>query len=352
MVPPAISVIHCHLRWQDGSLWHWPRSDTMFPHRRWIEFEIMKLSDIIINLPEWREGAGEVMSVFGCCLHTLGPCLCLPQEAEGFRALVNIDHLSLHPLFHSISPDVNRQHVAQLTFTLLCLMHIISYEVQFILSQHRLFAVMGSGSKVNLILRCMFVSQHIQQMISNCNNAAVLVSLKKCSIWLWFMPCVALSRYRNAMKSSNRHICIDNDSTCLFTKVKKSSKGIKYHFLVLYCLACESLEEINRHLDHVWPPTSPPPTHTHPLWPPFSWPELTGNMFRPLITIREDSQEYFGSQNHCLFYFHLAWTEDKRGLEQTQPTAAPQMVEGHIPLVPTSTEGGLAQKEKKLFRIM
>lgn len=30
MVPPAISVIYCHLRWRDGSLWHWPLTHPTF----------------------------------------------------------------------------------------------------------------------------------------------------------------------------------------------------------------------------------------------------------------------------------------------------------------------------------
>lgn len=59
------------------------------------------------------------------------------------------------------------------------------------------------------------------------------------------------------------------------------------------------LAEINKHLDHVslWYACvgTVPPAFLLPC-PPFSWSELTGNMFPPLISIREDRpQDYFGS---------------------------------------------------------
>lgn len=50
MVPPAISVIYCHLRWQDGSLWHWPLTDPTFSGGQRIELGVTPLSDIRIYL--------------------------------------------------------------------------------------------------------------------------------------------------------------------------------------------------------------------------------------------------------------------------------------------------------------
>lgn len=46
----AISVIHCHLRWQEGSPWHWPLTDTAFSRGRRIELGVTPLSDIGIYL--------------------------------------------------------------------------------------------------------------------------------------------------------------------------------------------------------------------------------------------------------------------------------------------------------------
>lgn len=124
MVPPAIRLIYCHLRWQDGSLWRWPLTDLTLSRGRRIELGVTPPSDIriylrggaaveevsnswialLLLLPRWREGGcGEVTPRFvspqrrETCL--LRPTLPGPPSAR-------LPHLRFPP-FHSTSPKQN-----------------------------------------------------------------------------------------------------------------------------------------------------------------------------------------------------------------------------------------------------
>lgn len=134
MVPPAISVIHCHLRWQNGSLWHWPLLDPTLSRGRPIELGVTPFSDIRIYLRggvaaegesngwilqllvHWRKeegggGGGEGVGWWWSCT-----MFCLPQEAGDFFCSglhftgppsVSLPHFCLPP-FHSTSRNQNR----------------------------------------------------------------------------------------------------------------------------------------------------------------------------------------------------------------------------------------------------
>lgn len=115
MVPPAISVIHCHLRWRDGSLWHWPLTHPTF----FSEWRIMLI--------------GPPLSATRMCLgdgdrRTDGPppleegiytVFCRPLEAGDLSAPALAPRISLWetsssprpPLFHSTCPDQNRRYM-------------------------------------------------------------------------------------------------------------------------------------------------------------------------------------------------------------------------------------------------
>lgn len=70
MVPPTISIIHCHLRWQGGSLWHWPLTDFTFSHKYQIKLGVTPLF--------WHQNPSKRVDGFGrrakvefcCCLQT------------------------------------------------------------------------------------------------------------------------------------------------------------------------------------------------------------------------------------------------------------------------------------------
>lgn len=70
MVPPAISVIHCHLRWRDGSLWHWPLTHPTF-FSEWrimligtpLSATRMCLGDGDWGMKSWRRRGGKLFRV-------------------------------------------------------------------------------------------------------------------------------------------------------------------------------------------------------------------------------------------------------------------------------------------------
>lgn len=127
MVPPAISVIYCHLRWQDGSLWLWPLPDPTFFSRWQLKLEWPPLSPIrmypwgrvaaeeknnswrLLLLTRWRrEGGREATPWFvapkrretypaAVCTHTGPPSVCLP--------------LFCFPPFHFTSRNQNRRYM-------------------------------------------------------------------------------------------------------------------------------------------------------------------------------------------------------------------------------------------------
>lgn len=101
MVPAAISVIHCHFRWQDGSLWHWPLADpTLSPGGRRIELGATPLSDIRIYL-NVRAAVEEVSDSWFLLTGRKGrtrwsyTTFCLPQEAGDISVPVYTPRTSL-----------------------------------------------------------------------------------------------------------------------------------------------------------------------------------------------------------------------------------------------------------------
>ncbi len=144
MVPPAISVIYCHLRWQDGSPWHWPLTDPTFCRGRRIELGVTPLSDIRIHLRGWagaeEENNGWILLLLVCWkkgrMWWSYTTFCLPQEVGEFSALVYTHWTSLcvsssFPLpsvsFH-ISKPKQTPHVVVTTFPVFEVHHFL-YEV-------------------------------------------------------------------------------------------------------------------------------------------------------------------------------------------------------------------------------
>lgn len=126
MVPPAISVIYCHLRWQDGSPWHWPLTDPTFCRGRRIELGVTPLSDIRIHLRGWvgaEEGNNSWILLLlvhwkkGEC-DELTPRFVSPKRQENFLLRFTLTGppsvrlpLFRSPPFHSTSRNQNRHHM-------------------------------------------------------------------------------------------------------------------------------------------------------------------------------------------------------------------------------------------------
>jgi len=130
MAPPAISAIHCHLRWQGGSPWHWPLADLAFSrgpadlvrnhggfsHQSWSKRWCGRVAGRMVNnggiwllllhaLAGGEEGRGGGGGY---------PAFCLPleageQSAPGPRSL-RLPPLCLPP-FHPTSRNKNRRHM-------------------------------------------------------------------------------------------------------------------------------------------------------------------------------------------------------------------------------------------------
>ncbi len=127
MAPSAISVIYCHFRWQDGSLWHWPLTDPTLSSGRQIELRVTSLSDIRIYL----RGRAAVEEVSDSCILLLlaqwkrGGCgwvtprFVSPKRQETFLLFTLTGPPSVRlpllrfPPFLSTSPNQNRHHMWQ-----------------------------------------------------------------------------------------------------------------------------------------------------------------------------------------------------------------------------------------------
>lgn len=126
MVPPAISVIYCHLRWQDGSLWHWPLADPTFFSGWRIKLGVTPLSDIRMYL-RGRSAAQEENNSWillllahwrreGCDEAT--PCFVSPKRQETFLLRFTLTGppsvrlpLFCFPPFHFTSRNLNRHYM-------------------------------------------------------------------------------------------------------------------------------------------------------------------------------------------------------------------------------------------------
>lgn len=120
MVPAAISVIYCHLRWRDGSLWHWPLAHPTFFSQWRIMLIVTPLSATRIRLGGGGRRTGELQTLDGGGYTVF----CLPLEARVLPAPVHARRNSLWETSSSLRPSVSFHmsqpkqtlHVAEGTF--------------------------------------------------------------------------------------------------------------------------------------------------------------------------------------------------------------------------------------------
>lgn len=114
MVPAAISVIHCHLRWRDGSLWHWPLTHPTFFSEWRIMLIVTPLSatQMCLGDGDWRT---EELQMFE---GGVTPCFVSPQRRETSLLLFALPGslcgrlpLPCAPLFHFTCPNQNRRYM-------------------------------------------------------------------------------------------------------------------------------------------------------------------------------------------------------------------------------------------------
>lgn len=164
MVPPAISIIHCHLRWDHGSLWHWPLTDPAFFSEWWIMLIGTPLSDIRMCCT-FHIGWLEELAEYCHSLQTGGEKLHhVLSPPRGRRLLCSLD-LPLRVFVSSASLHFI-SHLQTKTDTTCSGRNLSWVSSSFLLmwfsfSEHGPFVFVGLSCKVNLILEYVYFTAHL-----------------------------------------------------------------------------------------------------------------------------------------------------------------------------------------------
>lgn len=169
MVPPAISVIYCHLRWRDGSLWHWPLTHPTF-FREWrIIIIVTPLSAARICLRDGDRRTKELQTFEGQLHRVLSP----PRGGISLCSSSRSQELTVGDFLFSAS---------------LCFISHVPTKTDSTCGRGNLSCIPSAfGNMVHLTLRAfiagliefwsLFISQHIKQTNSKYKYAPFIVSL-------------------------------------------------------------------------------------------------------------------------------------------------------------------------------
>lgn len=195
MVPPAISVIYCHLRWRDGSLWHWPLTHPTFFSEWRIMLIVTPLSAARICLGD-RDRRTKDLQTFDRQLHRdLSPPRgrippCSSSRSQELTVGDFLTSSSLRPLFHFTCHNQNRRYM----WPREPLLHSLSFW------EHGPFDSAGLHCRADWILKSVYFTAH------QADKFQIQIRIHSFPLihftWLWFV--LVLSCFYAAIKHKKK----------------------------------------------------------------------------------------------------------------------------------------------------